>query len=199
MADPRTLVRVPARDLPPQARALLDPGLPRPETARYLVRRSRVVWIPLAWLIGLLVVGLASLRMTLAAGLDPAAGDGRMVYAALAAASLVGALFAGGKLVQGMSERRDIAIGAYRQGLHVLGTDGLLIAGRHVHTWVPRDCMPPAMQIREGGGGSHVAIFAFVIVDDSQRTERLDCGFATTTALQSWAEDGVLPQGNGWR
>ncbi|MFM9136411.1 MAG: hypothetical protein ACKOT0_13425 [bacterium] len=199
MADPRTLVRVPARDLPPQARALLDPGLPRPESARYLARRSRAVWIPLAWLIGLLVVGLAGLRMTLAAGLDPATGDGRVGYAALTAASLVGALFAGGKLIQGMSERRDVASGAYRQGLHVLGRDGLLVAGRHVHTWVPRDKMPAAMQLSDRGGGSHVARFAFVIVDDAQRMERLDCGIATTTALRSWAERGVLPEGDGWR
>lgn len=199
MGDDRILVRVPAEDLPPRVQGLLDSRIPRPAGSRYLARRTHVSWIPAAWLAGLLVVGVASLRATIAAGLDPAAGAERIIYGALAAVSLVGAVFAAGKLLQGLAERRDVQRGHYRRGLHVLGREGLLIAGRDHHTWVPRAMLPPATDVTDQtGGGSSPPSYAFFIVDDAGRMDRLDCGILTKSALWMWVERGQLPEGDGW-
>ncbi len=194
-----TLVRVPAEDLPGPARALLDPGVPRPAGSRFLPRRTRHIAPPAAWLVALLVIGIVSLRLTLASGLDPGAGDARLLYGGVAAVCLVGALFSAGKLLQGIAERRGIHRGTYRRGLHVLGREGLLIAGGDEHTWVPRASLPTAEARRASSGGDHVASYAFVIVDDRQREERLECGGATMSALSMWAQHGQLPDGGGWR
>ncbi len=199
MSSDRILVQVSAEELPLRAQALLDSGIPRPADSRFLARRTHLSWIPAAWLTGLLVVGFASVRATIVAGLDPAAGAERLIYGALAAVSLVGAVFAAGKLLQGLAERRDVQRGHYRRGLHVLGRDGLLIAGRDHHTWVPREMMPPATDVTDQtGGGSSPPSYAFFIVDDAGRMDRLDCGILTKTALWMWAEHGQLPEGSGW-
>jgi hypothetical protein len=107
MSSDRILVQVSAEELPLRAQALLDSGIPRPVDTRFLARRTHLSWIPAAWLAGLLLVGFASVRATIAAGLDPAAGAERLIYGALAAVSLVGAVFAAGKLLQGLAERDD--------------------------------------------------------------------------------------------
>lgn len=199
MADDRILVRVSAEELPLRAQALLDSSSPRPAGSRFLVRRTHAQWIPAAWLAGLLVIGIAGLRSTLAAGLDPQAGAERIVYGSLAAICLVGAAFAAGKLVQGLAERRAIRRGRYRRGLHVLGREGLLIAGRGTHTWVPRDVMPEPMEISgPASGAGHSPSYAFIMIDDHERMERLDCGITTKNALWAWAEHGQLPEGDGW-
>ena len=199
MSSDRILVQVSAEELPLRAQALLDSGIPRPVDSRFLARRTHLSWIPAAWLAGLLLVGFASVRTTIAAGLDPAAGAERIIYGALAAVSLVGAVFAAGKLLQGLAERRDVQRGHYRRGLHVLGRDGLLIAGRDHHTWVPRAMLPPATDVTDQtGGGSSPPSYAFFIVDDAGRMDRLDCGILTKTALWMWAEHGQLPEGSGW-
>lgn len=199
MSDDRILVQVPAEELPLRAQALLDAGIPRPGGSRFLARRTHVVWIPAAWLAGLLVVGMASLRATISAGLDPAAGAERIVYGVMAAASLVGAVFAAGKLLQGLTERRDVRRGHYRQGLHVLGQDGLLIAGADRHTWVPRGKMPSAIDVTgPGSGGNSPPAYAYFIVDEAGRLHHLDCGSLTRSALWMWAEHGQLPEGSGW-
>ena len=199
MADDRILVRVSAEELPLRAQALLESSSPRPAGSRFLVRRTHAQWIPAAWLAGLLVIGIASLRSTLAAGLDPQAGAERIVYGSLAAMCLVGAAFAAGKLVQGLAERRAIRRGRYRRGLHILGREGLLIAGRGTHTWVPRDLMPDPMEISgPASGAGHSPSYAFIMIDDHERMERLDCGITTKNALWLWAEHGQLPEGDGW-
>lgn len=199
MPDDRILVRVHAADLPLRAQALLDSGIPRPANARFLVRRTHAQWIPAAWLAGLLVVGITSVRSTLAAGLDAQAGAERIVYGSLAAICLVGAAFAAGKLVQGLAERRAIRRGRYRRGLHVLGREGLLIAGRGTHSWVPRDLMPEPMEISgPASGAGHSPSYAFILVDEHERMERLDCGITTKNALWVWAEHGHVPEGGGW-
>lgn len=199
MGDDRILIQVPAEQLPVRARALIDPGIPRPAGSRFLARRTHVSWIPAAWLIGLLVVGMSSLRATIAAGLDPSAGDERIIYGALAAVSLVGAVFAARKLLQALTQRRDVMRGTYRTGLHVLGRDGLLIAGSDRHTWVPRPLLPPATDVTDSsGGGTSPPAFAYFIVDDAGRMDRLDCGAVTQSALWMWAEHGQLPEGSGW-
>lgn len=199
MGDDRILVQVPADELPLRVQALLDSGIPRPAGSRFLARRTHVSWIPAAWLVGLLVVGVSSLRATLAAGLDPAGGGERIIYGAMAAVCLVGALFAAGKLLQGLAERRDVRRGSYRKGLHVLGRDGLLIAGSDRHTWVPREKLPPATDVTESSsGGTAPPAFAYFIVDDAGRMDRLDCGGMTQSALWMWAEHGQLPEGGGW-
>ena len=199
MPDDRILVRVSAEELPLRAQALLDSSSPRPAGSRFLVRRTHAQWIPAAWLAGLLVIGIASLRSTLAAGLDPQSGAERLVYGSLAGISLVGAAFAAGKLVQGLAERRAIRRGRYRRGLHVLGREGLLIAGRGTHTWVPRDLMPEPMEISgPASGAGHSPSYAFIMIDDHERMERLDCGITTKNALRAWAEHGQLPEGDGW-
>lgn len=199
MADDRILVRVSADELPLRAQALLDSSRPRPVGSRFLVRRTHATWIPAVWLAALLVVGVASLRSTLDAGLDPQAGAERIVYGALAGICLVGAAFAAGKLVQGLAERSAIRRGRYRRGLHVLGRDGLLVAGRTTHTWVPRQLMPAPMEISgPASGAGHSPSYAYVIVDDRERMERLDCGIVTKNALWLWAEHGQLPEGDGW-
>ena len=199
MSDDRILVRVPAGDLPLRVQGLLDSRIPRPAGSRFLARRTHVSWMPAAWLAGLLVVGVASLRATIAAGLDPAAGAERIIYGALAAVSLVGAVFAAGKLLQGLAERRDVQRGHYRRGLHVLGREGLLIAGRDLHTWVPRAMLPPATDVTDQtGGGNAPPAYAYFIVDDAGRMDRLDCGILTKSALWMWVERGQLPEGDGW-
>ncbi|MFM1965267.1 MAG: hypothetical protein RL134_992 [Actinomycetota bacterium] len=199
MGDDRILVQVPAQELPLRAQALLDSGIPRPAGSRFLARRTHLSWIPAAWLGGLLLVGFASVRATITAGLDPAAGAERLIYGALAAVSLVGAVFAAGKLLQGLAERRDVRRGHYRRGLHVLGRDGLLIAGSDRHTWVPREKLPPATDVTDQtGGGTAPPAFAYFIVDDAGRMDRLDCGGMTQSALWMWAEHGQLPEGGGW-
>lgn len=199
MADDRILVQVPAEDLPPHVRALLDPGRPRPVGSRFLARRTHVTWIPAAWLVGLIVVGLASLRATVAAGLDPAAGGERVVYGAMAAVCLIGAMFAAAKLLQGLIERRDMKRGTYRKGLHVLDREGLLIAGSDRHTWVPRERLPKATDVTDArGGGPSPPAYAYFIVDAEGRLDRLDCGTLTKSALWTWAEHGQLPEGDGW-
>ena len=199
MPDDRILVRVSAEALPLHAQALLDSSSPRPAGSRFLVRRTHAQWIPAAWLAVLLVVGIASLRSTLAAGLDAQAGAERIVYGSLAAICLVGAAFAAGKLVQGLAERRAIRRGRYRRGLHILGREGLLIAGRGTHTWVPRDLMPDPMEISgPASGAGHSPSYAFIMIDDHERMERLDCGITTKNALWLWAEHGQLPEGDGW-
>ena len=199
MADDRILVRVSAEELPLRAQALLDSSSPRPAGSRFLVRRTHALWIPAAWLAGLIVIGVTSLRSTIAAGLDPQSGAERLVYGSLAAICLVGAAFAAGKLVQGLAERRAIRRGRYRRGLHVLGREGLLIAGRGTHTWVPRDLMPEPMEISgPASGAGHSPSYAFIMIDDHERMERLDCGITTKNALWVWAEHGQLPEGDGW-
>jgi hypothetical protein len=199
MGDDRILVQVPAQELPLRAQALLDSGIPRPAGSRFLARRTHLSWIPAAWLGGLLLVGFASVRATITAGLDPAAGAERLIYGALAAVSLVGAVFAAGKLLQGLTERRDVRRGHYRRGLHVLGRDGLLIAGSDRHTWVPREKLPPATDVTgPSSGGNAPPAYAYFIVDDTGRMDRLDCGILTKTALWMWAEHGQLPEGGGW-
>ena len=199
MADDRILVRVSAEELPLRAQALLDSSSPRPAGSRFLVRRTHALWIPAAWLAGLIVIGVTSLRSTIAAGLDPQSGAERLVYGSLAGISLVGAAFAAGKLVQGLAERRAIRRGRYRRGLHVLGREGLLIAGRGTHTWVPRDLMPEPMEISgPASGAGHSPSYAFIMIDDHERMERLDCGITTKNALWAWAEHGQLPEGDGW-
>jgi len=199
VGDDRILVQVPAEDLPPSAQALLDSGIPRPAGSRFLVRRTRVIWIPALWLAGLLAVGIASLRATVTAGLNPDAGAERLIYGAMTAVCLVGAIVSARKMLQGLAERRDVRRGAHRQGLHVLGMEGLLIAGRDRHTWVPRELLPPAAEVSgPASGGDSVPSYAYFIVDGENRMERLDCGILTKTALWMWAEHGELPEGSGW-
>lgn len=199
MADDRILVQVPAEDLPVRAQALLDSSIPRPDGSRFLARRTHVTWIPAAWLVALLVVGITSLRATLTAGLDPAAGAERIVYGALSAVCLVGAVFAAGKLLQALIERRDVRRGDYRRGLHLLGREGLLIAGSDRHTWVPREMLPPATDVTDpASGGNAPPAFAYFIVDDAGRMDRLNCGTLTKSALWMWTEHGQLPEGAGW-
>lgn len=199
MAGDRILVQVPARELPLRVRALVDPGLPRPDGSRFLARRTHLSWVPAAWLVGLIVVGVSSVRATLAAGLDPSAGDERIIYGAIAAVCLVGAVFAAGKLVQGLTERRAVKRGTYRQGLHVLGREGLLIAGADRHTWVPRALLPEAKDVTgPSSGGNAPPAYAYFIVDDAGRMDRLDCGIQTKSALWMWAEHGQLPESGGW-
>ena len=199
MPDDRILVRVSSEELPSSVRPLIDSSGPRPAGSRFLARRRHVVWAPAAWLAGLLILGGASVRATLQAGLDPESGDERFVYGAMTALCLVGAIFAARKLLQGITERRDVRRGSYRQGLHVLGREGLLIAGRDTHTWVPREQMPAPMEISgPASGAGHSPTYAFIMVDDRHRTERLDCGITTRNALWLWVEDGQLPEGGGW-
>lgn len=199
MSEDRILVQVPAEDLPLRARTLLDSAIPRPGDTRFLARRTHVGWIPALWLAGLLAVGIASLRATVAAGLDPGGGSERLVYGAMTAVCLVGAIVSARTMLQGLAERRDVRRGLYRQGLHVLGQEGLLIAGRDRHTWVPRHLLPPAADVSgPASGGNNVPSYAYFIVDGGKRMERLDCGILTKTALWMWAEHGELPEGGGW-
>lgn len=199
MADDRILVQVPSDELPLRAQALLDTGIPRPAGSRFLARRTHVSWIPAAWLAALLVVGVSSVRATIAAGVDPSAGAERIIYGALSAVCLVGALFAAGRLLQGLAERRQVRRGEYRKGLHVLGREGLLVAGADRHTWVPRALLPEAKDVTgPSSGGNAPPAYAYFIVDDAGRMDRLDCGIQTRSALWMWAEHGQLPEGNGW-
>jgi hypothetical protein len=137
-------------------------------------------------------------RATIVAGLDPAAGAERLIYGALAAVSLVGAVFAAGKLLQGLAERRDVQRGHYRRGLHVLGRDGLLIAGRDHHTWVPRGMLPEPVKVTSGSGESVTVTYVYTLVDDEGRADRLECSTLENTALWMWQEHGHLPEGGGW-
>lgn len=198
MSTTGILVRVSAHDLPQAARNLLDPDIPRPPNARFLVRHTRNVWTPAAWLLVLLVVGVISTRATLVAGLDPDAGSQRFIYGALAAVAWVSAMFAARAFLLGLNERRAFRAGRYRQGLHILGLEGILIARREEHTWVPRELLPPAVDVTTHSGGAKVQSFTFLIVDTDGQLDRLDCGALTQNALSMWRNHAYLPDGNGW-
>ncbi len=199
MGEPTPLVQVSAAELPPRAQALLDPERPRPEDSRFQVRRTHLVWIPALWLAALLIIGFSSLRATLAAGTDPAGGSERIIYGAMAAICLGSALFSAQRLLLGIAERTDVQQDRYRRGLHVLGLEGLLIAGRDAHTWVPRSLLPEPIDVTPKSGGAGVKSYAYVLADDAGRVERLECGFPTRSALWLWTEHGYLPEGGGWR
>jgi hypothetical protein len=196
--DDRILVRVSADDLPLRARALLDSGIPRPANSRFLVRRTYVSWAPAAWLVFLLVIGIASLRATIAAGLNPSAGAERIIYGVMTAICLFFAVFAAGKLIVGLTERRDVKRGDYRLGLHLLDLDGMLIAGRDLHTWVPRGMLPEPVKVTSGSGESVFVTYVYALADDEGRADRLECSTLEKTALWMWQEHGQLPEGGGW-
>ncbi len=199
MADSALLVRVPAAELPARVGALLDPQTPRPPDSRFQVRRLHPVWIPAAWLAALLVVGHASTRAAVAAWSDPAGGAARIIYGGMAATCLFFAVVSVHRLAVALNERREVTLGRYRQGLHVLGAEGLLVAGRDEHTWVPRALLPAPVEVTSRGGGASVKSYAYFFDDGRGRVERLDCGVLTESALWRWAGHGDLPDGNGWR
>ena len=199
MADDRILVRVSAEELPLRAQALLDSGIPRPANSRFLVRRTYISWAPAAWLVFLLVIGISSLRATIAAGLDPSAGSERIVYGVMAAICLFFAVFAAGKLIVGLTERRDVKRGDYRLGLHLLGLDGLLIAGRDLHTWVPRGMLPEPVKVTKGSGESAYVTYVYSLADAEGRADRLECGFVENMALWMWQQHGYMPEGSEWK
>ena len=198
MSKPRILIRVNAADLPEHVRALLDPTRARPAQARFQVRRTHVSWSPAAWLIGFLVVGTSSAAATITAGLSEQTGAERIVYGTMTAICFVAAIFCARVMLRGLAEFRDHRRGYYRQGLHVLGDEGLLIAGRDEHTWVPLALMPPPIDVTPPGSRNGKS-FAFIIVDDFERMERLDCGFFTKRDLWLWSKHGILPEGRAWR
>lgn len=199
MPDDRMLVRVDADGLPLRARALLDSGIPRPANSRFLVRRTYISWAPAAWLVFLLVIGISSLRATISAGLNPSAGSERIVYGVMAAICLFFAVFAARKLLVGLAERRDVKRGDYRLGLHLLGLDGLLIAGRDLHTWVPRGMLPEPVKVTKGSGESVYVTYVYALADDEGRADRLECGFLENMALWMWQEHGYMPEGSEWK
>lgn len=194
-----TLIRVSTAELPLLAQSLVEPGIPRSGDARFLVRRSHFVWIPAVWLAGLLVVGLSSLTATLKAWPDRADGDARVIYGAMAATCLVGAAFSARKLSLGLIERRDVLLDRYRQGLHVLGLEGLLVAGPDVHTWVPRALLPDPIVVTSSSGGAGAKSYRYVLTDDCGRVAHLDCGVLTESALRMWSKQGQLPDSPDWR
>lgn len=198
MPDDRMLVRVNADGLPLRVSALLDSGIPRPANSRFLVRRTYISWAPAAWLVFLLVIGIASLRATIAAGLNPSAGAERIIYGVMTAICLFFAVFAAGKLIVGLTERRDVKRGDYRLGLHLLDLDGLLIAGRDLHTWVPRGMLPEPIKVTSGSGESVYVTYVYTLADDEGRADRLECSTLENTALWMWQEHGQLPEGGGW-
>ncbi len=198
-AGSKLLVGVSAAELPLRAQALLDPEIPRPADSRFQVRRTHLVWIPFAWLTPLLVVGFSSLRATIAAWPDPAAGPARIIYGSMAVICLIFAAVSAHRLILGIGEREDVKQDRYRQGLHVLGTEGLLIAGRDAHTWVPRPLLPEPVDVTPKSGGGGVQLFAYTLSDGNGRVERLDCGYPTQSALWLWTEHGYLPEGVGWK
>lgn len=195
----RLLVRVPAAELPPRVRALLDPDTPRPADSRFQVRRQHPVWVPVTWLVALLVVGHASTRYTVAAWWDPAGAAARIIYGGMAATCLFFAVVSVYRLAVALNERREVKLGRYRQGLHVLGSEGLLVAGSELHTWVPRPLLPAPVDVTSRGGGGTVKSYAYFFDDGHGRVERFDCGVLTESALWMWAEQGRLPAGDDWR
>ena len=199
MPDDRILVRVSAEELPLRAQALLDSGIPRPANSRFLVRRTYISWAPAAGLVFLLVIGISSLRATIAAGLNPSAGSERIVYGVMAAICLFFAVFAAGKLIVGLTERRDVKRGDYRLGLHLLGLDGLLIAGRDLHTWVPRGMLPEPVKVTKGSGESAYVTYVYSLADAEGRADRLECGFVENMALWMWQQHGYMPEGSEWK
>lgn len=188
-----------AAELPLRAQALLDPEIPRPADSRFQVRRTHLVWTALAWLGALLVVGFASLRSTVAAWPDPTAAPARIIYGSMAVICLFFAAVSAQRLVLGITEREQVKQGRYRQGLHVLGLEGLLIAGRDGHTWVPRHLLPEPIDVTPKSGGGGVKSYAYVLADGTGRVERIDCGFRTQSALWLWAEHGYLPEEGWWK
>ncbi|MFM8240459.1 MAG: hypothetical protein ACKOAW_09120 [Actinomycetota bacterium] len=199
MPDDRILVRVDADGLPLRARALLDSGIPRPANSRFLVRRTYISWAPAAWLVFLLVIGISSLRATIAAGLNPSAGAERIIYGVMAAICLFFAVFAAGKLIVGLTERRDVKRDDYRLGLHLLGLNGLLIAGRDLHTWVPRGMLPEPVKVTKGSGESAYVTYIYALADAEGRADRLECSALENQALWMWQEHGHMPEGGGWK
>lgn len=192
MAEGRIAIRVAADHLPLRVRSLLDAETPRPPESRYRVRRTHLAWPAAASFTGLAIVGVVAIRAAISS-----TADHRVVYGSLAAISLLAAALCLPALLRGIAERRAVGAGSYRQGLHLLGPEGLLIAGREVHTWVPRGSMPAGVDVTPPGGGPQIPVYAYDLRADG-RSERLECGPATHIALRLWAERGVLPDGGGW-
>ncbi len=105
------LIGVSAAELPLRAHALLDPEIPRPADSRFQVRRTHLVWIPLAWLGPLLVVGFSSLRSTIAAWPDPAAGPARVIYGSMTTLCVIFAAVCAHRLALGIGERDAVKQG----------------------------------------------------------------------------------------
>lgn len=199
MAESKLLIGVSAAELPLRVQALLDPEMPRPANSRFQIRRTYLIWTPLAWLGPLLLVGFASLRSTVAAWPDPSATPARITYGSMTVICLVSAAISAHLLILGIGEREHVKQGRYREGLHVLGLEGLLIAGRDVHTWVPRALLPEPIDVTPRSGGGGVKLYAYILADGTGRVERLDCGFLTQSALWLWTEHGYLPEGGCWK
>ena len=117
----------------------------------------------------------------------------------MAAVCLIFAAVSAHRLTLGIAERGEISQDRYRRGVHVLGLDGLLIAGRDEHTWVPRSLLPEPTDVTSTSGGAGVKSYAYVLTDRAGRVDRLDCGFTTRSTLWLWAEHGYLPEGGRWR
>lgn len=198
VAGSRLLIGVGTAELPLRVQALLDPERPRPTDSRFQIRRTYYIWIPLAWLGFLLIVGFASLRATIVAWPDPAAGPARIIYGSMTVICMIFAAVSAHRLVLGIGERDEVKRGRYRRGLHVLGLEGLLVAGRDTHTWIPRPLLPEPIDVTPKTGGGGVKLYAYILADGTGRSERLDCGFTTQSALWLWTEHGYLPEGGSW-
>lgn len=198
LSESALLIRVPAAELPPRAQALLDPTIPRPADSRLQVRRTQLSWIPALWLAGLVAVGLASVLAMTSTGPGSVDATDRTLYGVIGLVCFLFAAVSAHRLILGLAERRAVRGERYRWGLHLLGEEGLLIAGRADHTWVPRSLLPAPATVSSRGGGASVASYRYTLADGSGRTERLDCGVRTQAALRAWAESGELPQGDGW-
>lgn len=183
------LIDIPDSGLPSSLRARLVPDAVVSATDRFRpARRPSLLW-PLVWTVVLLIIGGASVIATVRTGVDPQAGDSRFIYAGLAGALLLGAVFAARALVHSWRQRR----GNSRLGCHLIARVGLLIADRAGCTWVPRERLPapvddPSTDTRSGEGG-----VVFVISDGSGSLKRWSVARRVGREVDLWRREGVMP------
>ena len=120
------------------------------------------------------------------------AAPARIVYGSISVICLICAAVSAHRLALGIGERDEVKRGRYRQGLHVLGLEGLLIAGRDAHTWVPRSLLPEPIDVTSRSGGGGVKSYAYVLADGAGRVEGVGRGWASESGLCLWTEEAYL-------
>ncbi len=183
------LIDVDSDALPAVLRARLVPGAVISGSDRFRPASRRSVVAPLLRVVFFMIGGLLALWATVSLGFDSQSGGVRFVYAGLAGALLLAAVFGARSFVHAWAHRGDSS----RLGCHVVAREGVLIAERGRCTWVPRGWLPapvddPSTDTRFGEGG------ALLLISDGQGSiKRWPVPRRVGAELDLWRRVGVMP------
>ena len=186
-------IDVPESELPASLRARLVPGGAIAGSDRFRPAQPTGLLLPVAWLAVCAVVGITALIAVLRTGFDSDAGDERFVYAGLAGALLLGAVFAGTYVRRAVSERRRQGRGDSRWGIHLIAREGVLIRDQSGCTWAPRDRLTapvddPSTDTRFGEGG-----LIFLLADGAGQLKRWGVPRRVGREIDLWRREGIQP------